>query len=162
MEIFDKEKSSTWVIINSKILFIFCLTKIIINLIINCLKPKTMQKNYYKSLLGQVAYVLISGIQLLFIPNFLLKTFGLEPTSEIWIRVLGMLVLALSFYYYAMYKNGGKEIIRATVQGRLFFCAGLMMFVIFGMAKPVLIVFAAVETGLALWTLSEIRQGAKE
>ena len=117
-----------------------------------------MQKNYYKSLLGQIAYVIFSGLQLLFIPNFLLKTFGLEPTSEIWIRVLGMLVLALSFYYYAMYKNGGKEVIRATVQGRLLFCAGLTMFVILGMAKPVLIIFAVIETGLALWTLSEIRK----
>jgi hypothetical protein len=117
-----------------------------------------MQKKYYKSLLGQIAYVLISGLQLLFIPNFLLATFGLEPTSEIWIRVLGLLVLVLSFYYYAMYKNGGKEVIRATVQGRSLFCAGLVMFVILGMAKPVLIFFAVVETGLALWTLSEIRK----
>jgi glucose uptake protein GlcU len=121
-----------------------------------------MQKKYYKSLLGQVAYVIISGLQLLFMPNVLLQLFGFEPTSEIWIRVLGMLVLALSFYYYAMYKNGGKEVIRATVQGRLFFCAGLVMFVILGMAKPVLIGFAVVETGLALWTLSEIRGGGKE
>ena len=117
-----------------------------------------MQKNYYKSLLGQVIYVLISGLQLLFIPNFLLATFGLEPTSEIWIRILGMLVLALSFYYYAIYKNGGKEVVRATVQGRLFFCTGLSILVIMGMVKPVLIIFAIIETGLSLWTLSEMRK----
>ena len=117
-----------------------------------------MQKNYYKSLLGQVIYVLISGLQLLFIPNFLLATFGLEPTSEIWIRILGMLVLALSFYYYAIYKNGGKEVVRATVQGRLFFCTGLSILVIMSMVKPVLIIFAIIETGLSLWTLSEMRK----
>ena len=121
-----------------------------------------MQKNHYTSMLGQCAYVVISGISLLFFPNFLLGIFGLEPANEIWIRVLGMLVLALSFYYYAMYKNGGKEVIRATVQGRLFFCAGLVAFVILGMVKPVLLGFAAAETGLALWTLSEIRKGGKE
>ena len=121
-----------------------------------------MQKNYYKSILGQFAYVIISGISLLFFPNFLLGLFGIESTNEIWIRVLGMLVLALSFYYYAMYKNGGKEVIRATVQGRLFFCAGLVTFVILGMVKPVLLGFAIAETGLALWTLSEIRKGGKE
>jgi glucose uptake protein GlcU len=121
-----------------------------------------MQKNHYTSMLGQCAYVVISGLSLLFFPNFLLRVFGFEPTSEIWIRVLGMLVLALSFYYYAMYKNGGKEIIRSTVQGRLFFCAGLVAFVLLSMAKPVLIGFAVVETGLALWTLSEIRKGGKE
>ncbi len=116
-----------------------------------------METKHYKSLLGQIVYVLISGLQLLFIPNFLLATFGLEPTSEIWIRVLGMLVLVLSIYYYAIYKSGNKEIVRATVQGRLLFCAGLVMFVILGMVKPILIFFAVVETGLALWSLSEIR-----
>lgn len=121
-----------------------------------------MQKNYYKSILGQFAYVIVSGISLLFFPNFLLGLFGIESTNEIWIRVLGMLVLALSFYYYAMYKNGGKEVIRATVQGRLFFCAGLVTFVILGMVKPVLLGFAIAETGLALWTLSEIRKAGKE
>jgi len=121
-----------------------------------------MQKNYYKSILGQFAYVIVSGISLLFFPNFLLGLFGIESTNEIWIRVLGMLVLALSFYYYAMYKNGGKEVIRATVQGRLFFCAGLVVFVILGMVKPVLLGFAIAETGLALWTLSEIRKAGKE
>ena len=121
-----------------------------------------MQKNYYKSILGQFAYVIVSGTSLLFFPNFLLGLFGIESTNEIWIRVLGMLVLALSFYYYAMYKNGGKEVIRATVQGRLFFCAGLVTFVILGMVKPVLLGFAVAETGLALWTLSEIRKGGNE
>ena len=121
-----------------------------------------MQKNYYKSILGQFAYVIVSGTSLLFFPNFLLGLFGIESTNEIWIRVLGMLVLALSFYYYAMYKNGGKEVIRATVQGRLFFCAGLVTFVILGMVKPVLLGVAIAETGLALWTLSEIRKAGKE
>ncbi|MDZ7899384.1 MAG: hypothetical protein U5N85_15335 [Arcicella sp.] len=117
-----------------------------------------MQKNHYTSILGQFTYVIIAGSSLLLFPNFLLGIFGLEPTSEIWIRVLGMLVLALSFYYYAMYKTGVKEVIRSTVQGRLFFCSGLIVFVILGMAKPVLIGFALAEIGLALWTLSEIRK----
>jgi hypothetical protein len=116
-----------------------------------------METKRYTSILGQIAYVIISGLQLLFVPNFLLGMFGIAPTSEIWIRVLGMLVLVLSIYYYAIYKNGNKEIVRATVQGRLLFCAGLVMFVILGMAPPVLIGFALAETGLALWSLAEIR-----
>lgn len=118
-----------------------------------------MEIKRYTSLLGQIAYVIISGLQLLFIPNFLLGIFGIAPTSEIWIRVLGMLVLVLSIYYYGIYKSGDKEVVRATVQGRLLFCAGLVMFVILGMAPPVLIGFALAETGLALWSLSEIRKG---
>lgn len=115
-----------------------------------------METKRYKSLLGQMAYVLISGLQLLFIPNTLLGMFGIAPTSEIWIRVLGMLVLVLSIYYYAIYKSGNKEVVRATVQGRLLFCVGLVIFVVLGMAPVTLILFAVLETGLALWSLAEI------
>ena len=117
-----------------------------------------METKRYQSLLGQMVYVLISGLQLVFIPNTLLAIFGIAPTSEIWIRVLGMLVLVLSIYYYSIYKSGNKEVVRATVQGRLLFCLGLVMFVVLGIAPPVLIAFAVAETGLALWSLSEIRR----
>ncbi|GAB3639615.1 hypothetical protein [Spirosoma arcticum] len=55
-----------------------------------------MQK-IYKSMYGQMVYVLISGLSLLFISNVLLTLFGFPPTNEPWIRVMGMLVLA--FYY---------------------------------------------------------------
>lgn len=115
-----------------------------------------MQK-VYKSLYGQLAYVILSGLQLLFIPNIMLATFGLPPTHEIWLRVMGMLVLALGFYYYAMARHGTSQVVRSTVWGRLFFCGGLVVFVLLGIAKPPLIGFAVVETGLALWTWWELR-----
>jgi hypothetical protein len=116
-------------------------------------------KKTYKSLYGQLAYVLISGLQLLLIPNTMLGLFGLPTTNELWIRVLGMLVLALSFYYYAMIHHGTQQVVRATVYGRLFFCAGLLAFVFLGMADKPLIIFAVIEIGLALWTWQEVRQG---
>ena len=53
-----------------------------------------MQKPYV-SLYGQMAYVLTAGPLLLLIPNVLLGVFGFAPTSEIWIRVMGMLVTYL-------------------------------------------------------------------
>jgi glucose uptake protein GlcU len=116
-----------------------------------------MQKPYI-SLYGQLVYVLIAGSLLLFIPNLLLPLFGFTPTSDIWIRVMGLLVLALSFYYYAMARHGSKIVVRSTVQGRLFFCAGLVVFVLLGLAKPALMGFALAETGLAVWTFRELRQ----
>ncbi|TAE26665.1 MAG: hypothetical protein EAZ91_17380 [Cytophagales bacterium] len=116
-----------------------------------------MQK-MYKSLYGQLAYVLISGLQLVFIPNIMFATFGLEPTQEIWPRIMGVLVLALSFYYYAMVHHGTPQVVRATVYGRLFFCAGLVVFVLIGLGPKPLLLFAAIETGLALWTWQELKK----
>lgn len=117
-----------------------------------------MQKTY-NSLYGQIAYMLLSGLSLLLIPNTLLPLVGFEPTQEIWIRVLGWLVLILTIYYYAITQHGNDHLARATVQGRLVFCAGLVVFVLVGWAKPTLIGFALAETGLALWTWWELRKG---
>ena len=114
-------------------------------------------RKIYKSMYGQMAYVIVAGLQLLFIPNMLLGLFGFAPTSEPWIRVLGMLVLVLAFYYNAMARHGNDHVVRATVYGRLVFCAGLVVFVLLGIAQPPLIGFALLETGLALWTWRELR-----
>ncbi len=115
-----------------------------------------MQKTY-KSMYGQMIYVLLAGAQLLFIPNVLLGIVGMESTTEIWIRLMGMLVLVLSIYYYYMAKYGNDKVVWATVLGRLIFCGGLVVFVLLGLAKPALIGFAIVETGLALWTWRELK-----
>lgn len=114
-----------------------------------------MQKTY-TSLYGQMAYVIISGLQLTFIPNTLLTLFGFQPTNELWIRVLGVLVLTLSFYYYAMARHGTRPVIAATVRGRLFFCGSLIAFVLLGLAKPPLLGSALLEIGLTLWTWREL------
>jgi hypothetical protein len=44
-------------------------------------------------------YLLVLAIVLLVAPNFLLEMFFLPSTSEVWIRVIGMLVLFLGFFY---------------------------------------------------------------
>lgn len=115
-----------------------------------------MQKTY-TSLYAQMAYVIISGLPLVFAPNLLLPLVGFAPTAEPWIQVMGLLVLALSPYYYAMAQHGTVPVVRATVWGRLFFCVGLVMLVVLGQAKLPLIGFALTEIGLALWTWRELR-----
>jgi hypothetical protein len=115
-----------------------------------------MQKTY-KSLYGQMAYTLLSGLQLLFIPNMLLSIFGFEQTTEIWIRILGMLVLVISILYFGLATNGNDYLARLTIIERLIFCGGLIMFVLLGLAKTPLLLFAVFEIGLALWTWWELK-----
>jgi hypothetical protein len=38
-------------------------------------------------------YLLVVGIVMLVVPNFLLGLFSIPSTTEVWIRVAGMLVL---------------------------------------------------------------------
>jgi len=43
-------------------------------------------------------YLGVLGIALLVVPNALLGMFFLRGTTEVWVRVVGMLVLFLGFY----------------------------------------------------------------
>lgn len=45
-------------------------------------------------------YLAVLGLVLLAAPNFLLQIFAMLATDEVWIRVVGVLVILLSYYYY--------------------------------------------------------------
>ena len=107
--------------------------------------------DWKNSMYAQIAYMAGMGLAFLFAPNILLPLLGLEPTSEIWIRILGMLVLALTFYYWTALNQNQISFARVSVWGRLAFCAGLAILgVMFG--QYIFIGFAVLEAGLALWT----------
>lgn len=107
---------------------------------------------------GQMVYVILAGISLLFFPNMLLGIFDIAPTNEVWIRVLGLLVLILSIYYYHIAHYGNDKIVWATIVGRLVFCIGLLIFVIIKLAPISLIGFATLEMILTVWAWREIKQ----
>jgi len=44
-------------------------------------------------------YIIVAGIGLALIPNFILTPLSLPPVNEIWVRVLGLVADALGFYY---------------------------------------------------------------
>jgi hypothetical protein len=107
-------------------------------------------------------YLFILGGVLLIVPNFLLELFVLPPTNEVWIRVVGMLVAILGYYYYRSSVNELTEFIRATVHARVTVLIGFVGFVALGFAPPVLILFGAVDAGAASWTAWCLRRDADE
>ena len=117
-----------------------------------------MQKLNYLSLTVQGIYVLITGLQLIFIPATLLGMFGFDPPSEIWIKVLGILVLALAILYYTINTSGNKEVVLSTVWFRIFVSAGFLFLVVTGQTKSSLLLFAGVDVATALWTWFELKK----
>jgi hypothetical protein len=69
----------------------------------------------YTSLKVQMAYVAITASSLIFMPNTLLELFDLGTTTEVWIRVLGLIVATLTILYYGINNYGNKEIAQFTV-----------------------------------------------
>ena len=108
--------------------------------------------NSARSVLVFGLYLVVLGSVLVIAPNFLLSLFALPGPTDIWIRVVGMLVLLLGFYYSQAARKEMTEFFQWTVYARssviLFFTA----FVLFGLASPPLILFGAVDLLGAIWT----------
>jgi hypothetical protein len=102
-------------------------------------------------------YLVVLGLVLLVAPNFLLEMFFLPSTTEVWVRVAGMLVLFLGFYYTQAARKEMTDFFRWTMYPRstviLFFAA----FVLLGFAKPPLILFGVVDLLGVIWTALALR-----
>ena len=97
-------------------------------------------------------YLIGMGLGLVFIPNTVLGLLGLPPTNEVWIHVLGVVALVLSFYYIQAARANLRKFAEWTVPARIavfFFFTG---FVLLGWVGPILIALGAVDLLGALWT----------
>lgn len=97
-------------------------------------------------------YLFVLGLILEIIPNILLSLFFIPETSEVWIRVVGMLVLILGFYYFQASRNELSSFFQATVYGRSSVLVFFIVFVLLNFAPPTLILFGVVDAAGALWT----------
>ncbi len=97
------------------------------------------------------------GSAFLLAPNFFLTLVGMSPTSEVWIRVAGLLMIILGGYYVICARAEEQTFLRATVPGRIVFALGLATFVGLGLVQPPLLLVSLVDTCGALWTWSALR-----
>jgi hypothetical protein len=112
----------------------------------------------YTSLVVQAIYVIITGLQLIFVPNMMLEMFGFAPTSEIWIKVLGIVILPLSAVYYAISKSGDDNSVKATIFSRGFVGVGFILLALTGVAPMNLILFAGIDLATAIWSWLELKK----
>jgi hypothetical protein len=105
-------------------------------------------------------YIVVLGATLVLAPNLLLATFGLPPTEEVWIRVVGMLLLFLAGYYFIAARAEWTQFFRASVWFRSLVILFFIAFVLLGLVKPVVLAFAGVDLLAALWTASALRHAA--
>ncbi len=113
--------------------------------------------NSARSLFVFAVYLVLLGVALLVTPNTLLELFAYPTTDEVWIRVIGMLVIFLAFYYVQAARNEMRDFFQWTVYTRgsviLFFIA----FVALDYAEPALLLFGVVDLLGAAWTQVALR-----
>jgi hypothetical protein len=98
------------------------------------------------------------GLGFLLIPNVLLPIFGFPTTTEVWIRVVGLIVLALAVYHIHCARNNVIPFFQITVPGRIGFAIGLIILFLMGFAGVGLVLFAIIEILGAVWTWSALRK----
>lgn len=105
-------------------------------------------------------YMFLLGLILIVIPNTLLRLFSVPETNEVWIRVVGMLVLILGFYYTHAARNDLRIFFSWTVVARTSVLLFFIAFVVAGLAPPVLIIFGVIDFAAAMWTLLALKSEA--
>ena len=102
------------------------------------------------------AYLLVVGVVLSVGPNTLLTLVGLPETNEVWIRILGIVSILLALYYFDAARNNSRSFFAASILGRGFSTAALVVFWATGHPWQLLI-FAGVEFAGAIWTYTAMR-----
>lgn len=104
-------------------------------------------------------YVTILGAVLAVVPNTLLSLFGIAETDEVWIRIVGILLLILALYYFDAVRNGARHLYVASILGRGFAVAAL---IVLGIAAEIwqLFLFAAIDLAGSVWTYQALRADA--
>ncbi len=102
-------------------------------------------------------YALVVGALLAVVPNTILSILGVAKTDEVWIRVLGVVIVVLALYYWDGAKNEARHFFVASLLGRGFAAAALILLWLTG-APVQLLIFAAVELIGVIWTYSSLRE----
>jgi uncharacterized membrane protein YfcA len=103
-------------------------------------------------------YLYLVGLTLLFIPNIFLSTLQLPETNEVWIRVVGVTVTGIAYYYH---RNGAanlKESFILTVHARVFVFLAFLAFVLLELGPVILILFGSVDLLGAIWTWTALKK----
>lgn len=90
-------------------------------------------------------------------PNFLLQWVRIEDTNEPWIRMMGILTMAMGLFYWRAAQSQLKPFYTWSVGIRLFVSAAIIVLVALQFGPPALLGFAAFETVFALWTWTDLR-----
>ena len=113
-----------------------------------------------KSVFAFGIYLCGLGLILLLVPNLILQVFGVPPTNEVWIRINGMFVLCLSFYYVQTARNELTIFIRWTVWTRVAVIFCFAAFVLLVSAPKALLWFGLIDLLSAIWTWLALKKDA--
>jgi hypothetical protein len=103
-------------------------------------------------------FLVITGISFLIIPNLVLSILGIPATTEIWIRIVGMLALFLGYYYISSARKELIDFYYSSIVVRIICFFIFLVLVLSKMAYPILMIFGIIDLLGATWTFIALKK----
>ncbi len=97
-------------------------------------------------------YLAINGLMLLLAPNVLITSLGIEPATEVWIRLSGILLMAIAVYYFLAAKYELVVVMKATAFIRFTIIFFFTAFVLLDFVSQSILVISIIDFLGGLWT----------
>ena len=107
-------------------------------------------------------YLILLGIIIVFVPNLLLTVFGIPKTTEVWVRVVGVLVFNIGIYYLYAAKCEAVAFFSASVYTRALVLISFVTFALLGLVSPMIILFGVADFSGGLWTFFALRSDLRQ
>jgi hypothetical protein len=98
------------------------------------------------------------AVALVAIPGPFLGLFGFSPPDGLWVRMFGLTLGILAFFYALAIRARDLRFYRWTAAARLILLPAFTLFVLAGLAPPVLLLFGLFDTGCGVWTGLALRR----
>lgn len=105
-------------------------------------------------------YLFIAGTLLATVPNLLLTLLHIPPTSEVWIRVIGLIAFMIGVYAWVAANHEFKPLMVASVYTRFTVFVAFAIFVLTGLASPMTMLFGVADLAGGIWTFFALRADA--
>ncbi|MEX0995687.1 MAG: hypothetical protein WDZ45_01405 [Flavobacteriaceae bacterium] len=111
-----------------------------------------------KSVFIYSVFYAFNGLMLLLAPNVLLNSLGIESTSEVWIRLAGILLTAIAVYYILAAKYELVVIMKATAFIRFSIIFFFTAFVLLQLVPSSIIIISVIDFLGGLWTFLMLKK----
>ena len=105
-------------------------------------------------------YMTVLGIALVLAPNPLLGLVGIAETTEVWVRVVGVLVVVIGILDVLIAQADLRVVMRWGIYLRSGAAASLVAFAAADLVEPGILIFAAVDALSVAWAVLALRAEA--
>ena len=106
-------------------------------------------------------YIAFIGVLFTFVPNLLLELVNVPASHEVWIHLVGMLLIFMGFFYAQAGRENMTAFFKWTLVTRTAAAAFVVGFILTGLISPVILLFWLGDLAGAIWTAVALKKEGK-